>query len=482
MIARIYQNAGWMIFRSLATTVAGMVALMLVLPGLGVTNYGVYAAVASVEGVVTFMLATFGETFRRSFSHELGKSAEGDLEGMAQASLGLSVLLTAVLLLIGETAGLACVKYVLIVPSECRPVALFVYQCCMASAVFAVFQYPFASLIASYERMDVFALTGILEATLVLLSACATVAVPASVRLQTYALAMLMTQTGMFACFYCFSRRVFPFHCRFRFSGTAFCAILSFFSWSIFRSASNVVRYRGSEMLLNQRVGVAFNSSWLAALRLSGYLNMFTENFQQAFAPQVLKRRQEEDPRPFWTLVFDSTRLSFFLVWSFAFPVLAFADEIGFSWFGSAQPPQFAAFLRTLVAYAVIESLASPLHVAITAERDVSRYQFVVSLLLASALPLAGLAFGLTKEPWCVALGLTSANGVALAYRMALVFRMRGFDVLSFVLRSVVPIAAVVVSAGLSALAFGRLAGIAFSVLAILAFQLFSVICYNHRK
>ena len=482
MIARIYQNAGWMIFRSLATTVAGMVALMLVLPGLGVMNYGVYAAVTSVEGVVTFMLATFGETFRRSFGHELGKGVEGDLEGMAQASLGLSVLLAAVLLIIGETAGLACVKYVLIVPSECRPVAVFVYQCCMASAVFAVFQYPFVSLIASHERMDIFALTGILEATLVLLSACATVAVPASVRLQTYALAMLVTQAGMFACFYCFSQRVFPFHCRFRFSGAAFGAILSFFSWSIFRSASNVVRYRGSEMLLNQRVGVAFNSSWQAALRLSGYLNMFTENFQQAFAPQVLKRRQKEDSQPFWALVFDSTRLSFFLVWFFAFPILAFADEIGSSWFGTAQPPQFAAFLRTLVAYAVIESLASPLHVAITAERDVSRYQFVVSLLLASALPLACLAFGLTRAPWSVAVGLTAANGAALVYRTALVCRMRGFDVRSFVLRAVVPIAAVAVSAGLSTLIFGRLAGVAFSVLAILALKLFSMICYNHGK
>lgn len=466
----IARNTGWLYLRSFAICLSDLVAARIVLQELGVDGYGLYAAVAGVVGIVAFLGGALDETFRRYFSVEMGRGHEGDAAPVFASAMGISAAFAACVLLVGETAGLAFVRCSLDVPSGSGRSAIWVYQSCLLAAVLGILSKPFVAHAVASERMHLMTVIGCLRAFLMLLIAASLVCFSSSERLFAYAMSLVGLE-AIELVYWCIRSKTYAsawLHPHI--GGGVLGNMLRFCFLSSFKTIACVAKYNGAEVLLNLRAGVAFNSSWSVAQRLSGMLYTLTGNFIEAFSPQLVKLWARQDRRPFFVLLTSVERYSFFIMWFFAFPVLLFAPEIGKLWLGEGVPPQFAEFVRALTVNIVFDSLGWPLHSAIIADaKRLVGYQVVSSGLMASGFLFACGALIADCPEWTVPAGVTAANALAFVYRGAYLNRSRGLAFGVFFRSVLLPVGFVVSVSAAGAAFFGRHAGLALSALSAAA-------------
>ena len=466
----IVKNTGWLYLRSFAICLADLVTARIILQELGVDGYGLYAAVAGVVSIVAFLGGALDETFRRYFSAEMGRGREGDVASVFAVAMGISVAFATGVLVVGETAGLAFVRCSLDVPAGSGRLAAWVYQACLLAVTLGILSKPFVAHTVASERMHLMTVVGGLRAFLLLSIAAALACFRSEGRLFAYAL-LLSGLEAVELAYWCLRNRtcasawLHP-----RLSGAVSREMLRFCFLSSFKTVACVAKYNGTEVLLNLRAGVAFNSSWSVAQRLSGALYTLTGNFIEAFSPQLVKLWTCQDRRPFFVLLASVERYSFFIMWFFAFPVLLFAPEIGTLWLGEGVPPQFAEFVRALTVNIVFDSLGWPLHSAIIADAErLARYQVVSSGLMASGFVFACGALVSGCPEWTAPAGVAVANALAFGYRVAYLNRNRGLDLGVFFRRVLLPVGVAVGISAAGAALFGRPAGLALSALSVAA-------------
>ena len=466
----IVKNTGWLYLRSFAVCLADLIAARVVLQGLGVDGFGLYAAISGVVGIIAFLDGALEESFRRYFSVEIGKVEGGHVAGAFAASWVITVFFALLVICLGETVGLAFVRLSLAVPEGYRAVSFWAYQLCLLAVAMRILTIPYVSYTVASERMHPIAFVGVLRAFSLLMVAYAITQVGSEYRLLSYVTLVSCIEGLEFAYWRMrFRKRVSAWkkECR---SGGLLKEMCTFCALSSLKPAAFVARYNGTELLLNLRSGVAFNSTWSVAVRLSGALYTLTGNFLEAFSPQLIKLWGRSDRRPFFVLHAAVVRCSFSIMWFFAFPVLLYAPEIGGWWLGENMPPQFSEFVRALTVNVVFDSLGWPLHSAIIADTRLLRYPFLASGIVASGFLLACLTIALGAVEWTAPCGLAVANAIAFAYRVWFLKRNRGLDMRMFGRRVLLPICAIVLVSVSGAVCLGRLAGVAFSGLAVAMF------------
>lgn len=81
-------------------------------------------------------------------------------------------------------------------------------------------------------------------------------------------------------------------------------------------------------MLLNVFFGPVVNAARAVATQVQSAIQMFITNFQMALNPQIVKTYAQGDFEAMHTLMFRSSRFSFFLMYLLSLPVLLEAPLI----------------------------------------------------------------------------------------------------------------------------------------------------------
>ena len=453
-VAQIRRNTMWLYVRCVVRVLADVVCVRLVLDALGVERYGVFAALTGLAGVFAFFYGTLHETFMRYLGCAWKTDDRSRIDETYSAAGGLTVLYAFGVLALGETVGLVLVFHGLSFASASMTSVLVAYQLCLAAVVAEAVGLPFSAYLTAAERMDRIGAAGIVDATLSMLVALAVALAPPGSRLVAYAVLIAGVRSGV-TLFYAFcARRVAAVPLRPRLGGAAFAEMLRFAGWNVLRSLSNVVRFRGTSLLLNVRAGVPFNAAWSVAMRLSTAIYLFCINFQKAYAPQVFQLWGRSDSERRLQMVRWTVHRSFALMWSVSFVLILYTPELLAVWLGTDLPPQAVAFVRALLVHIALDALNDPLHTAIIAFGCERRYQVVVSLLQASGFAFAVVVLFAGLPAWSAPAGVALANGLAVLYRFAYLRRLMEFGVLRFA-RSVFGHPCAFVALSLLPLAFG---------------------------
>ena len=274
-------------------------------------------------------------------------------------------------------------------------------------------QIPFSALITSQEQMPFYSKFSIVEAA-------ASVAAAYLARWGLVAYAVSLVVLAVFCCLvhilYC--RRNFP-HIKIsmpvRISEIA--SIGRFISWGTLGTAGNILKYQGTNIMLNICSGVAFNAAWKISIGIWTLLYGISLSFRQASSPLVFTAYAERSAEDFMRLVRMTVTASFFLA---AVPAALLSIDVdGFLlfWIGDRSAPQLAMFVRCALVNFVFDAVSCPLTLAIDATGKVARYQAVSSTLslLAFASACGLLAAGLPE--WSTMAAVAFCNGLACAYR-----------------------------------------------------------------
>ena len=161
---RIAKNMLFLYMRMLLIMGVTLYTSRVVLQVLGVEDFGIYNVVGGVVSIMAFFISSLSNVSQRYMNIGLGKQDIREVEYAFRQSFTLMCLLSAILLLLGETLGLWFVYNKLVIPPDRTVAALWVYQFSLISVLSAINQVPLMGSIVAHERMNMYAYLGLFEA------------------------------------------------------------------------------------------------------------------------------------------------------------------------------------------------------------------------------------------------------------------------------------------------------------------------------
>ena len=246
--------------------------------------------------------------------------------------------------------------------------------------------------------MKVFAYVSIIEVVLKLLIVYILVIFSFD-KLKLYAFLILVITCIVTSIYRIICKRKYE-ECRFSFywDKELFNTLASFSGWNLFGATSSVFNNQGINILLNIFFGPVINAARGIAFQISTYVNQFARSFITAVDPQITKYYASEKKEQMMTLVFRSSKVSYFLMLILTMPILLEAHFILSIWL--KQVPDYTfIFTVLIITIALIDSLSYPLMTAAQATGDIKKYQLIVGGALLLNLPISYLFLRLNYPP-----------------------------------------------------------------------------------
>jgi O-antigen/teichoic acid export membrane protein len=159
----IAKNTVFLYFRMMLTIVITLYTSRIVLQTLGVNDYGLYAVVGGVVGMLSFLNAALSTGSSRFLTFELGTGDSDKLRKTFSTVLSIHIVVAFVITIFAETVGLWFVYHKLSIPIDRMNAAVWTYHLSIVTAVVSITQVPYNASIISHEKMNVFAYASIVE-------------------------------------------------------------------------------------------------------------------------------------------------------------------------------------------------------------------------------------------------------------------------------------------------------------------------------
>ena len=164
--------------------------------------------------------------------------------------------------------------------------------------------------------------------------------------------------------------------------------MFSFAGWNFIGVSSGVLRDQGGKILINLFAGTAVNAARGVAMQLNGAVQGFVTNFMTAVNPQITKSYASGDHGYMSYLISKSSRMSYYLLYILALPVLFNTEYILDLWLKDV-PEHSALFVQLFLVYTLSEALSTPLITAQLATGNIRNYQLVVGGLQLLNIPVS---------------------------------------------------------------------------------------------
>lgn len=390
--SRIAKNTILLFLRMILLMVVSLYTSRITLQKLGVEDYGIYNVVGGVVSMFTILTGSMSSAISRYLTFELGKGDTEKLKTVFSSSLIVLFILSVIVLLLLEPIGIWYVQNKLVMPDGRSIAAIWVLQCSIVAFILNLIRVPYNSLIIAHEKMGVFAYLSIIEAVLKLLIVYILIVIDYD-KLIIYAILILCTQiiTNGFYYFYCIRN-------------FAECKLVCVFdrglikemsrlaSWSFIGILAWIINTNGLNIVLNLFFGPEVNAARGIAVQVQNTITNFYRNFQTAVNPQITKSYSIGDFQRMHSLIFLSSKFSYYLLFLIAFPVCMEADTILSIWLVEV-PEQSSIFLILILCSSMIGALTNPLNISAMANGNIKKFQLFCEMPQILVVPLSYFCF-----------------------------------------------------------------------------------------
>lgn len=395
---RIAKNTLLLYVRMLFIMVVSLFTSRVVLNVLGIEDYGINNVVGGVVAMFGFINAALSTGTQRYLTFELGKKDILQLQKVFGTSVIIHGLISILILVLAETVGLWFMSTQLTIPEYRMDAAMWIYQCSIFSAIIMIMSVPYNATIIAHENMSAFAYISVLEVSLKLLIIYL-LYIGDFDKLKLYAVLVLCVQALITSVYgiYC-KRRFAESKFRMQWDRMLIKEMLSFAGWNLWGNCAAVAFTQGVNILLNIFFGPAVNAARGISVQVQGSITQFSANFQTALNPQIIKTYANSELDRMHSLIYRSSKFTFFLLSFLAIPVFLETEMILKVWLGIV-PDYTVVFLRLMLCVTIIDAVANPLMVSAAATGKVRVYQSVVGGLLLAILPISYIVLKLGGEP-----------------------------------------------------------------------------------
>lgn len=409
-----------------------------VLNVLGAEDYGicnVTAGVVTMFGVLSGAMATASQ---RYFAFDLGKQDYKHLNISFCITFQIYILLAVVIVILAETIGLWFVMNKLVIPPERMTAAIWIYQTAVVSFLLSLITTPYMASIIAHENMNIYAYVSIVEAVLKLVIVFL-LQVLSYDKLVLYGLLLTMVSLINTTIYRVYCKKYYS-ECKFKFvkEKALFKELLSYSGWNLFGTSIGIIKQQIINILLNLSFGVVVNAARAISHNVSTAVISFSQNFNTALRPPIVKTYATGKYEETMNLVFRGCKFTYFLMYVFALPLVLEMKTVLNFWLGT--PPDYAVIFTTLALVdAVIDSISYPLMALAQATGKIRFYQSVVGGILILNFPFSWIILKLGAPAYSVMIVAIIVTLTAAIARLFIIKKLVLFSIKQFLTKSVLP-------------------------------------------
>lgn len=441
----IVKNTIYLYLRLFISLSVGLYTSRVILVTLGVEDYGIYNIVSGFVSMLSLFTVSLSGSTSRFITFELGAGNYDRLKETFSTITTLMLILSFVVILLGETVGVWFVNKYLVIPEARWEAAMFCYHCAILTFVVNIVALPYQSLVTAHEHFNFYAIVDIIQSLLRLLIAWM-LYISSFDRLITYAMLFLfvsiivMVIYGMY-CSRCFEESRFNL----QINKNIFREIAVYSGWITIGASSAVFKEQGVNILINIFYGVMMNAARGVSMQVFAAVNSFSNSLAIAIHPQITKSYAFGDLRRSINLTFVLAKVKGVMIILLALPIVLESDYILHLWLGDI-PENAVLFVQwaLFLCYArALEGTHSPLFMATGKVRN---FQLVGGGVMLLNLPL-GYLFLKLGYPAIITMKIGVFMEFVVMY-LAFFFlkKMVDFPIVRFYKESIIPQFTVAVS------------------------------------
>ncbi len=396
---RIAKNTLLLYFRMLLTLFVSFFTTRIVFNALGIDDYGIYNIVGSIVVFFAFINNGLITATRRYITAELATGTTESKNNVFNLAILSHALMCVIIFVFSETIGLWAVNQFLNIPSDRFFSANMVYQASVLTAIFGVFQAPYMAIITAHEKMFVFAYFSFFEVLFKLVVAFV-ILYTGGDKLIVYAVLMMVVAVINQSIYRIYCHRKFD-ECRFRKpkNKSLLKEMFGFMGWSLVGQGAVVLTNQGVSVLINMFFNVAVNAAMGISNQITNLVTRFVGSFQTAFMPQITKLYVKNEFDEMTRLAIRSSRFSGYLVIMFMLPIIYQIKNVLLVWLGNFPEYAVEFCVLTLVGL-LVDSMSAPLWMILGSDKNIKKYQIVISLIYSFNFIGAWILFAFGQSPY----------------------------------------------------------------------------------
>lgn len=445
---RIAKNTLMLYFRQLLILFVSLYTVRIVLDELGIEDYGIYSAVSGLVAISSFLPGSLAQATQRFFSFALGSQDKKRLKQIFSINLVLYVTVALFAYAILQTIGLWFIETKLAIPSHRFEAAKILYSCASITFMIGIVTTPFTAMIMAHEDMTLFAYISILD-VIMKMGVVFILQYFAWDKLELYAVLLLCVSlisflTYMVICIFKYEE------CQFKklyLNLNLLREMVGFIGWTLFGQISSVARTHAVTIILNQFFNPVVVAARALSVQVASQVDIFSSNFNASLYPPIVKSYAANDLEGMYGLITSGGKITFFLLWIFALPMMIKIEEILNVWLTSV-PVDAVLFCQLALVESLIASISLPVAAAARAPGRMQAYELTLGSTQIAIFIVSLLVITHGAPPYSVFVVAILANIFMFVIRLYLVKKLIGFPVGKFLRQTVLPILAIVAVSG----------------------------------
>jgi len=379
--SRIAKNTLALYIRQIIILFVNLYSVRLLLHVLGVVDYGIYGVVGGIVSFFSFLSTTMASATQRFFSYALGEKNYEKLKTIFSVNCLIYAGIAVIALILLETVGLWFVKHRLEIPNGRDTAVFWMYHFSVLTFITTIFSTPFMAIIIAHEDMRAYAIISISDALMklgvVLLLLCLSWD-----KLELYGFLVFLESFIVTAIYVITTTKKYK-ECQFKvfyWNKATLKEILGFTGWTLFGQCSLVARNEAILILLNQMFNPVVVAARTIATNITNQITVFSNNFNIGLYPPIIKLYATDKKNEMYNLIFNGSKITFFLIWVFALPMFFEMTNLLTIWLGK-PPGETVLFTRLALVEVLVTSTALPLTTAARAPGKVKKYELSLGSL-----------------------------------------------------------------------------------------------------
>lgn len=386
--ARIVKNTALLYVRMLVLMVMSFFTARITLNALGITDYGINNVVGGLVSMFYILSSSMTTASGRFLTFGLGQGDLAYLKKIFSMTVNAHGLMAIICFIAIETIGVWFLNNKMTIPPDRLIAANWVLQCSAVVFIIGLLSVPYNAVIIAHEKMAAFAYMSIFEASFKLLI----------VTLLLYTRGdKLILISNLTVVQYLVKQGIYWFYCKRNFEECVYVRgwdkelgkqIFCFAGWNLIGSSAQQARNQGVNIVINIFTGPVVNAARGISMQINSIIEHFVDSFMTALNPQIIKYYAAGDLNRMHNLIFQGTRLSYYLFMLLSIPIYFEIEQILYIWLG--QVPEHTVLFSRLILILTLSGVnAYALSTAQLATGDIRTYQIVLGGLVLLNLPVS---------------------------------------------------------------------------------------------
>ena len=395
---RIAKNTLLLYIRMGVMMIISFFTARITLEALGVVDYGINNVVGGLVSMFSIISGSLSASVSRFITFGLGKGDKEELSTVFSTSVNIHIILAIIVIIAIETIGIWFLNNKMVIPAERLTAAHWILQSSTILFAVGLLSVPYNAVIVAHERMDVYAYFTFFD-VFSRLAIIFSIKYYGGDKLILLAIISLIPPLIKQFYYWHFSKKNFE-ECTYHaiWNKKVFKEMFGFAGWNFIGASSAQMKNQGVNIVINMFTNPAVNAARGIAMQVNAIIGQFAGNFMSAIDPQITKEFAANNFDRMHKLIFNGTRVTYYLFLLFSVPIFFEIETILYVWLGQV-PEHTVLFTRLIILLTLAEVISNTLITAQLASGKIRNYQIVVGGTQMLNLPISYLLLRLGFFP-----------------------------------------------------------------------------------